>query len=93
MNYYYVYVLQSEMDGLFYIGFSRDVHQRLTEHNAGKNVSTKHRKPFKLIFFEAYLYKSDALRREAYFKTAKGKTTLKMMVKDYMSKQNSQKII
>ena len=43
---YYVYVLLSEKDKNFYIGFTEDVEQRLDEHNAGKNVSTRSRRPF-----------------------------------------------
>jgi len=45
--------------------------------------ATKFRRPVELIFFEAYMTKSDALRRERYFKTAKGKAALKIMLKDY----------
>ena len=79
---YYVYVLLSEKDNNFYIGFSENVEQRLDEHNAGKNVSTKFRRPFKLIYCEGHTSKSDTLRREKYFKSSKGKTTLKQILKN-----------
>jgi len=79
---YYVYILLSEKDNNFYIGFTASIEQRLDEHNAGKNASTRLRRPFKLIYYEAHTSKSDALRRERYFKTAKGKTTLKQILKD-----------
>jgi len=79
---YYVYVLISLRDNKFYIGFSEDVQQRFSEHNSGKNVSTKSRRPFKLLYYEAHLSKEDALRRERYFKTAKGKTTLGQMLRN-----------
>ncbi len=79
---YYVYVLLSEKDKNFYIGFSENIEQRLDEHNAGKNVSTRLRCPFKLIYYEGHTSKSDALRRERYFKTTKGKVTLKQVLKD-----------
>jgi putative endonuclease len=83
---YYVYVLLSNKDHNFYIGFTENVEQRLDEHNAGKNVSTKLRRPFKLIYCEGHTSKSDALRRESYFKTSKGKTTLKQILKDALSR-------
>ena len=86
---YYVYVLLSEKDSNFYIGFSENVEQRLDEHNAGKNVSTKLRRPFKLIYCEGHTAKSDALRRESYFKTSKGKTTLKQILKDALLRNKS----
>ena len=79
---YHVYVLISLKDKKFYIGFSEDVVQRVKEHNSGKNVSTKNRRPFELVYFEGHLSKQDAMRREGYFKTAKGKTTLKQILKN-----------
>ncbi|MBU1086834.1 MAG: GIY-YIG nuclease family protein [Candidatus Omnitrophica bacterium] len=78
---YNVYVLISLKDYKFYIGFSENIEQRLKDHNSGRNQSTKNRCPFKLIYTESHLSKIDALRRERYFKTAKGKTTLKQMLK------------
>jgi putative endonuclease len=82
---YYVYVLLSEKDKNFYTGFSENIKQRLDEHNAGKNVSTKLRRPFMLIYCEGHTSKSDALRRENYFKSSKGKTTLKQILKDALA--------
>jgi len=78
---YYVYVLLSLRDRKFYIGFTSDLKRRLKEHNAGKNVSTKSRLPMKLIYYEAHSSKMDALRREQYFKTTKGKSSLKQMLR------------
>ena len=82
MKFHYVYVLLSEKDDKFYIGRTDDLKRRIAEHRQGKNVSTSKRLPLKLIFYEAYLSESDAERREIYFKTAKGKTTLKQMLRD-----------
>lgn len=86
---YYVYVLLSEKDKNFYIGFTENIDQRLDEHNSGKNVSTKLRRPLSLIYCEGHTSKFDALRREGYFKTNKGKTTLKRILKDALSKNES----
>jgi len=82
---YFVYVLKSQKDNLLYIGFTDDVEARILRHQAGEVPATKFRRPLELIFFEAYKMRSDALRREHYFKTAKGKTTLKIMLKGYLS--------
>ncbi|MBL7072880.1 MAG: GIY-YIG nuclease family protein [Candidatus Omnitrophica bacterium] len=79
---YFVYVLKSLKDDKFYIGFSEDVKRRIKDHNSGKVLSTKDRRPFKLIYYEAHLSKKDALRRENYFKTTKGKTTLKQILRE-----------
>jgi putative endonuclease len=85
IKFHYVYVLCSFKDGLLYTGFSENLRARVKDHNAGKNVSTKNRRPLELIFYEAFLSKADALRREAYFKTTKGKVTLRQMLKEYLS--------
>ena len=82
--FYYVYVLKSEKDSLFYIGYTTNLKKRLADHNKGKNFSTKFRRPFKLIFYESYLNKSDALRREKYFKTSPGKRVLRLILRDYL---------
>ena len=81
---HYVYVLQSEKDHQFYIGYSDNLKKRVREHNSGYVTSTKPRRTFELIFYEAYLNKHDAIRREKYFKTSKGKTTLKSMLREYL---------
>lgn len=78
---YYVYVLLSLKDKHFYIGFSENIKKRLADHNAGYNISTRPRRPFELIYYEAHLSKEDALRRETYFKTTKGKSTLRQILR------------
>jgi putative endonuclease len=83
--FYYIYVLLSKQDDKFYIGFTEDLRRRLREHNDGKSFATKCRRPFELIFYEAYRNKYDALRRERYFKSSKGKTTLNSMLKEFLS--------
>ena len=79
---FYVYVLISLKDKKFYIGFTNDLKRRLREHNSGRNVSTKSRLPLQLIYYESHLSKADAARREEYFKTTKGKSTLRQMLRE-----------
>lgn len=83
MKYYYVYVLKSLAKDFIYVGFSHDLRRRLDEHNAGKEFSTKQYIPLELIHYEAYRNEKDAKRREGYFKTTKGKTTLRTMLKEF----------
>ena len=61
---YYVYVLKSEKDGTTYIGSTENLERRIEEHNKGKTKSTKHKLPVKLVYYEAYLTKTLALKRE-----------------------------
>jgi len=82
---YYVYVLRSHFDGKLYIGYTVNLRNRLREHQGGYVISTKPRRPFELIFYEAYKSKEDAKRRERYFKTSKGKSALHMMLRDSLN--------
>ncbi len=79
VQFYYVYILLSIRDKKFYIGLTNDLKRRLSEHKQGKNVSTAKRLPVKLIFYESFISEKDARRREKYFKTTKGKKTIRLM--------------
>lgn len=74
---FYVYVLFSEKDGKLYTGYTKDLELRFEQHQKGYVESTKNRRPFKLIYFEASLNQTDALKREKYLKTHYGKMFLK----------------
>ena len=65
----YTYVLLSEKDKKFHIGFTEDLRARLEKHNSGKVKSTASRRPLKLVYYEACLHERDAIKREKYFKT------------------------
>jgi putative endonuclease len=84
-EYYYVYVLQSEKDKKFYVGFTQDLRQRLAAHNQGKVPSTKNRIPLKLVYWEGCLHQNDATKREKYLKTAWGKRYIKNRIKNYLT--------
>src|SRR5215472_17741205 len=66
---FYVYVLRSESDSGFYIGFSTNLRTRLRQHQAGESFATKSRGPWKLIYYEAYTAREDAEGREKFLKS------------------------
>lgn len=72
---FYVYVIKSIADGDLYIGYTNNLKRRLSEHNDLKNSSTKHRGPFKLVYYEAYLSRGDARYRESQLKRFGGAMT------------------
>jgi putative endonuclease len=84
-KYYYVYVLQSEKDDLFYTGYTNSIQKRIEEHHAGKALSTKNRRPLSLIYWEGCINQQDATRREKYLKSAWGKRYLKARLKNYLT--------
>lgn len=77
---YYVYILKMSNEKL-YTGRSDDLKRRICEHHSGKVKSTKNNRPLKLIYYEAFLVKEDAVRRELYLKTSTGKRMLKLLLK------------
>ena len=87
MKFFYVYVLKSKIKNFIYVGFTANLKKRFFEHNNKEELSTKAYAPFDLIFYEAYQSEKDAKRREKYLKTTKGKTTLRLMLKEYFKSQ------
>lgn len=63
---YFVYILQSEIDGSFYIGYTSDLSHRLTVHNSGKTRYTSKKCPWKIVYTEKFAAKSDVIRREKF---------------------------
>ena len=82
---YYTYVLQSEKDGMFYTGYTKDLKLRFEEHNRGQIDSTRDRKPFRLIYYEACIHRDDATKREKYLKSYNGKMFIKKRLKSYLT--------
>ena len=79
---FYVYILFSGKDRLLYTGFSPDLKARIEKHNNGFVKATKHRRPLKLIYYEAYHDELDARKREIYLKGGKGKSELKVQLQE-----------
>jgi putative endonuclease len=84
---YYVYVLLSESDGNFYIGFTSDLKRRMIEHQNGESKSTKHRRPLELIYYEACRSHLDAMKREKYLKTTYGHRYLKNRLSNHIKSE------
>ncbi|MFZ9981924.1 MAG: GIY-YIG nuclease family protein [Cyclobacteriaceae bacterium] len=74
---FYVYILQSEKTRTFYYGHTSDLDNRLKKHNEGKVKYTKSRRPWILIYSESFVTKSEAYKRELFFKSIEGYNFLK----------------
>jgi putative endonuclease len=73
MQKFYTYIIQSLIDNSLYKGHSMNIENRLSQHNAGKTKSIKSKIPFKLIYFEEFNSRKEAIDRERYFKSAAGR--------------------
>ena len=83
MHYFYVLLLKNNQ---LYKGCTDNLERRIKEHQNGLVVSTKHRRPLKIIHYEGYLLKSDATRREKFCKTNDGRRLLKQQLSDLLKK-------
>ena len=73
---YFVYVLRSEATISSYVGHTSNLQKRLVEHNNGKSLSTRGKRPWRLVYAEEYATRSEAASRERYFKSVKGRLEL-----------------
>lgn len=71
---HYVYLICREQDFQWYIGCTSDLRVRIREHNGNE---TKLEMKYDLIYYEAYLHRLDAIRRECFLKSAAGRDFLK----------------
>lgn len=80
---YCVYLLQNR-DGGWYIGFTGDLKRRVSEHQTGQNPTTS-RGSYRLVYYEAYLNKADALGREKFLKSGSGRRFLRKQLLHFLS--------
>lgn len=81
---YHVYILRSEINNKSYVGYtSKEVKRRLAQHNIGSNKWTKGNKPFKLVYYESFVCKEDAILREKFFKMGVGKKLKQLILENY----------
>lgn len=84
MTFYYVYVLQNQSDGGFYIGYTTDLRQRILGHKSG-NTNTTRGKNYELVYYESYRNKADALGREKFLKGGSGRKYLKKQLAHFLT--------
>jgi len=74
---FYAYILISENTGRRYFGSCGNLEKRLAEHNAGNVRSSKAYRPYRILYFETFATRTEARKREMFFKTVEGYKFLK----------------
>ena len=77
---FFVYILQSESTGRFYVGQTQNLEERVAYHNANYSRALKNRGPWKLVHTERYATRSEAVRRESYIKRQKDRRFIEQLV-------------
>ena len=76
---YYAYLLQCD-DNTIYAGYTHDLSQRIEAPNNGIGAKyTRSRLPVKLMYYEGFTSKSEALKREATLKRLSRKQKIKLI--------------
>mgnify|MGYP002396494375 CR=1 FL=1 len=66
---------------------------RLKDHNSGAGGTyTKENRPYKLIYYEAYLNKKDASKAESFYKTGYGREILREKLENYFKKSKKNQV-
>ena len=67
-NMNYTYIVECA-DGTLYCGWTNNLEKRIAEHNSGKGAKyTKPRLPVKLVYYETFSTKEEAMSREWHIK-------------------------
>ncbi len=77
---YYVYVLYSQKLRKRYVGSTEDLRKRIKTHNNGKVHFTSRGVPWKIIYYEVFLNKKDAITEERFLKSGQGRERLKFLL-------------
>jgi putative endonuclease len=76
----FIYVLRSRATGRYYTGSTLNLETRLLQHNSDQSISTKNRGPWDLVHHEGYSTLAEAVRRERFLKTGKGRQELERLL-------------
>lgn len=82
---WYVYILLSASGRKTYTGYTSDVDRRLFEHNTSETKGyTRRYRPWALMRTEPYDQKAEAIHREKFLKTGRGREEIKKYIDDYL---------
>ena len=82
---YFVYIIQSQRDGSYYVGHTNNLTDRLNRHNQGKSKYTKTKTPWHLMYVEEFGSRSDATKRESEIKRKKSKNYIDLLIRNSKS--------
>ncbi len=83
MEEFVVYILYSKKFNKNYTGFTSNLIERFKSHNvlAIKGHTIKFR-PWEVIYVEFFISKAEAMKREKFLKTAKGRELIKKIIEE-----------
>ena len=80
---FYVYILQSLKDFSFYVGQCDDLDYRMSKHFDGMSKYTSSKRPLRLVYFEVFKTRTEALKREKEIKKMKSKKYIESLLSEW----------
>ena len=80
---FFVYILESKTDNSFYIGQTNDLHKRLEFHNQGLSKYTSGKRPWRIVYFEEYNTRTEAIKRERFLKQQRNRNFYNSLIKNW----------
>ncbi|MCP2028031.1 putative endonuclease [Flavobacterium sp. HSC-32F16] len=77
---FYIYIIYSKTLDKYYIGSCQDIERRLQDHLNGRSTFTKTAKDWELKYFETFLTRSEACRRELQIKKMKSRKYIENLI-------------
>jgi predicted GIY-YIG superfamily endonuclease len=74
---FFVYILESKIANFHYVGLTRKLRVRISEHKLGESPATKFCRPLKLVWYCVFASKYTAARFEKYLKSGSGRAFAK----------------
>lgn len=82
----YVYIVECS-DGTLYTGWTNNLERRVEQHSNGSGAKyTRARRPVRLVYYEEFVEKRDAMKREYEIKTYSRKEKLVLIKNMQFSK-------
>jgi putative endonuclease len=79
---HFVYILQNDKNGRYYIGSTNNLERRLAEHNSGKTRSLRYILPLRIVFKKGFETKIEAVRIERKLKSLKSRNIIEKIIQD-----------
>jgi putative endonuclease len=84
---FFTYIIQSQVDHSFYIGHTHDLQQRLDFHNQGLSQYTSTKTPWKIVYFEQFETKGEAMKRERFLKKQRNRDFYLRLIKEFNKRE------
>lgn len=77
---WFTYIIYSSKIDKYYIGYTQDLELRLTRHNEGWGKFSSRGIPWKLVYYESFNTKSEAIKRENEIKKKKSRKYIEKLI-------------